>query len=296
MSWTKTGAKLTVGNVELLDLCDCVVDIPIPLSQLFPDATPQTWAPYQERFPEAFAGPDTWRAHMGGYLLRSEGRTILVDTGLGSRAMNRVAVDFFNGGRDGRMLAELESAGVRPEDVDTVVITHLHRDHVGWNFTMGRDGPVVTFPKARYVVHQADWDFFSSPEAQEGDPGVYWKDAIAPLETLGSLDLISGDGVITGEVTTVHTPGHTPGHMCIVIASGGERALITGDMVVVPPQVTEVDWKFQGDHDHDLAARTRRRVLDKLEAEGSMVIGCHFPAPGYGKMVRIEGRRYWQGL
>lgn len=296
MSWSKGGGKLTVGNVEVLDLCDCVVDISIPLNELFPKVPPEAWVPYRKRFPEGFGGPETWRVHMGGFLLRSEGRNILVDTGIGSSAMNPVAVAFFNGGTDGRMLVELGSAGFRPEDVDTVIITHLHRDHVGWNLIPGIDGPKATFPNAKYVVHQADWDFFADPEIRKWESAANWESTVAPLETLGVLDLISGDRSITGEVTTVHTPGHTPGHMSLLITSGNERALITGDMVVMPAQVTEVDWEFRGDHGHRLAAQTRSRVLDKLEAEDAMVIGCHFPAPGFGKLVRVEGRRYWQGL
>ena len=104
-----------------------------------------------------FGGPNIWRTHYGCYLLRSQGRTILVDTGAGSAATNPGMIAFF-GLEDGRLMSELQSAGVRPEDIDMVFFTHLHPDHVGWN--LSESGARVTFPRARYVINQADWDTF----------------------------------------------------------------------------------------------------------------------------------------
>ena len=120
--------KLTVGNVEILALHDGEVDFPFPLTQIFPTTTVEAWAQYQQRYPTVFAGPDTWRAHWGGYLLRSEGRNILVNTGVGSTATNPGMVTNLNNGVDGRLIDELQAAGVRPDDVDMVFFTHLHPD------------------------------------------------------------------------------------------------------------------------------------------------------------------------
>jgi len=147
--------KLSVGNVEILGLTDIEPDFPMPLTQLFPDVPLEAWAPHQQRFPEAFPRPDTWRPHFGGFLLRSEGRTILVDTGIGSTATNPGTVAAFCGGVDGRLMDELRAAGVSPEDVDIVFLTHLHPDHVGWNLTLTGGTARATFPRARYVAHEA---------------------------------------------------------------------------------------------------------------------------------------------
>ena len=92
------------------------------------------------------------------------------------------------------------------------------------------------------------------------------------------------------------TPGHTPGHLAVLVASGGEKALITGDLLVHPAQVSEPHWAFGFDTDAEQAAATRRQMLDRLEAEGITLIGCHFPSPGYGRIVRVAGKRYFQGL
>src|SRR5919106_525990 len=114
--------RLKVGNVEILVISDFDVDFP---------------------------GPDAWRAHFGGYLLRSQGQTILVDTGLGSISTNPGTVTAFGGGMDGRLMAELQTVGVNPEDVDTVFFTHLHPDHVGWNLAHGGTNPRARFHRAR---------------------------------------------------------------------------------------------------------------------------------------------------
>ena len=215
-------SKLTVGNVEILDITDIVADFPMPLSQVFPDVPSEAWAPYAERFPDEFPRPDTWRGHFGGYLLRSEGRTILVDTGMGSSATNPGAIATFTGGADGRMLEALRDVGVSPEDIDTVFFTHLHPDHVGWNLSAASgDSRKATFPKARYVAHQADWDAFQNPEVQAHFPFPFWEETLAPLATLGVLDQLSGETTLTSEITAIPTPGHTPGSMSLVITSGG---------------------------------------------------------------------------
>lgn len=290
--------RLEVGDVEVLALTDHrVVDHnPFPLlDQLFPAVPLEAWAPYQQRYPDAFGGPNIWRNHFGCYLLRSQGRTILVDTGAGSTATNPGMTSFF-GLEDGQLMADLQSAGVRPEDVDTVFFTHLHPDHVGWNLSESGANDRATFPRARYVTSQADWDTFGSPEFQEQFPIKFWEETLAPLERLGVLDLISGEQALTDEITAIPTPGHTPGHMSLVIVSAGQRAMIMGDVAIHPAQLTEVDWGNIFEIDQPLAAQTRRQFLDRTEAEGATLVACHFPGPGFGKLVRIEGRRYWQGL
>lgn len=282
--------KLFVGQVEVLALTDSAGDFPLPLSQLFPSVPADAWAPFRQRYPELFSGPDTWHNHYGCYLLRSQGRTILVDTGLGSKATNPGAVNMFAGGIDGRLLTELHAAGVRPEDVETVFFTHLHPDHVGWNLSQGRP----TFPRARYVAPQTDWA--ASKQFEAATPFSYWEETLGPLQTLGVLDLLPGEHALTSEITAIPTPGHTPGHMSVAILSGGQRALITGDVAVHPAQVTETDWPMRFDMDQELAPKVRRQVLDRVEAEHTILIACHFPDPGFGHLVRVEGRRYWQGL
>ena len=284
--------RLTVGNVEILALNDN--DSALPLNQTFPDVPFEAWAPYQQRYPEGFDGTDNIRIHFECYLLRSQGRTILVDTGAGSMANNPGTVAAFAGGVDGRLMAELQAAGVAPESVDTVFLSHLHPDHVGWNLSQGGANPRATFPRARYLFHQADWDAFQSPRDEELFGFKFWAETIGPLEKLGLTDVLSGERAITNEITAIPTPGHTPGSMSLSIVSAGQRALILSDVFHGPAQVTEPEWVFSFDMDPAQAVRTRKQMIDRAEAENAVMAICHHD--GFGRVVRVEGRRYWQGI
>ena len=153
-----------------------------------------------------------------------------------------------------------------------------------------------TFSKARYVASQEDWDHFSKPEVQDHLPFSYVAETVEPLFEHGVLDLVTGEHDLTSEIKAIPTPGHTPGHMSVLINSGGEKALILGDVAFHPAQVTEVEWNLMFDADPVQAPKTRTKIFEQLESEGIVVAACHFPPPGFGKIVNLEGRRYWQSL
>jgi glyoxylase-like metal-dependent hydrolase (beta-lactamase superfamily II) len=284
--------RLCIGEVEILALSDAIVDYPWPLTEIYPGVPLSAWAPYRDRYPGAFGGENIYRSDYGCYLLRSRGRTILVDTGMGP-AEAPLATAF---GQAGELLPKLQAAGIQPEAVEQVVLSHLHPDHVGWALTSTGDGYRPTFPRARYLVHRADWDAFQTAEVQGHVPFPYVDQTITPLQALGVLDLVEGEHSISEELTTWHTPGHTPGHMSILVSSGGERGILLGDVAIHPAQVTEPEWNTMFELQPDIAIQTRRRTLDRIEAEGLRVVACHFPEPGFGQIVRLEGRRYWQAI
>ena len=120
------------------------------------------------------------------------------------------------------------------------------------------------------------------------------KELVDPLVDQGLLDTLSGDTDLTDEVRAVHTPGHTPGHMSVLISSQGQKVLIQCDVFIHPAQVTQEDWSPIFDGDAEASTKTRVKVLDQVEAEGTPMISCHFPAPGFGRVARKEGKRYWQ--
>ena len=145
-------AKLTVGNVEILVMHDA--ESALPLEMTFPHVTAQDWVPFKEKYPEAFDGPDNLRAHFECYLIPSQRQTILVDTGIGTNDSNPGTIQGLLGGSvEGKLLSELASAGIAPGDIDIVIMTHLHPDHVGWNVNAGGTDPTATFPNARYIAH-----------------------------------------------------------------------------------------------------------------------------------------------
>src|SRR5687768_2286135 len=181
-------ASMTVGNVEVSHPYDLVADMPMTLVQLFPTVPSAAWEPYRREYPGLFGSGNAWRYHAGCYLIRSEGQTILVDTGVGPSSLGLATWL----GTGGELPDRLRAAGVSPEDVETVVFTHLHPDHVGWN--LHRDGGQYrpTFPRARYLAHRADWETFHQVEVQRAMEGVapgFVQETLTPLEALGVLDL-----------------------------------------------------------------------------------------------------------
>lgn len=260
----------SVGNVELVSLNDGM-PVRSPFAP-FPETTIEQW----REFPELLDEHEHIRSRYGTTGIRSEGKLIIVDTGLQAP--------------DGTLMTDMRAKGVDPESVDLVVFTHLHPDHVGWNLTNGKPN----FPNARYLVPRRDWDYWTEPGVIEDAAHV--RDQVVPLEGLGFLDLIDDDYQITGELTTVSTPGHTPGHVSIIIASAGERGYILGDVAHNPAQAHYTDWCPIFDIEPGLSRRTRHLVLDMLEADGILVSAGHFPDPGFGHFVRVEGRRAWQGI
>jgi glyoxylase-like metal-dependent hydrolase (beta-lactamase superfamily II) len=288
------GATISVGNVEITAVHDN--EGALPLSMVFPGVDAELRVPYQEKYPECFKGNNNEiiAAHFDCYVIRSEGRTILVDTGLGTMATNPGSVTLFAGGVDGRLLSDLEEAGVNKDDIDTVFLTHLHPDHVGWNVNNDGPSPVPTFPNAKYVFHQDDWEAFRPPRDSEVFGLTFWEETLAPLETAGVTEPLTGEHVITSEITAILTPGHTPGSMSLAIDSGGQKALVMGDVFHGPAQVSEPSWVFAFDADPDTAVQSRNRMLDRAQAENAIMAMCHLS--GFGRIVLQEGKRYWQGL
>ena len=264
--------SITVGSVEITALTD--VEGPfVRLSQVFPGVRDDQWVPYLRRYPWAFADARTLYGRVGAYLIRGPGLTFLVDTGVGPGGM----------GVRGRLMEDLEESGVVPEDVDTVFLTHLHGDHVGWS--LAPDGGPA-FPEARYAAQQTEW------EAAE----PYLRKAMSSLENLGVLDLIHGEEFLTEELTAIPTPGHSPGHASLLVSSVGEQALVLGDVFAHPAQVTEQTWNVMFDADKEQSAFTRAQVLDWVAADGITVAAGHVPGSGFGRVVREDERLFWLPL
>ena len=274
--------RVTVGDVEIISFSDG--SLAFDLCNFFPGIPEESWQPYQDLLTTA----GQVRFNLACFLVRSEGKTILVDTGLGPKPAASPETPW------GELMGDMEAHGVKPEDIDMVVMTHAHRDHVGWNLISAGGGHKPTFPKAKYWMSKTDWEVCHQPEISDRFPNA--PECVWPLDGLGLLELMEGEQALTGQLTTLPTPGHTPGHMSIVISSQGEKALILGDVLHNPVQAHETDWVSRADMDPEQTRITRRSLMERLEREGTLVAAVHMPAPGFGRIVRLEGRRYWQAL
>ncbi len=259
--------RVTVGNVEVVALVDMVQGY----------SADRVYAETAHRLGEFADSLEDGRVvlNFASFLLRADGRTILVDAGNGPEAQ-------------GRLLEELSAAGVRPDEIDAVLFTHLHGDHTGWN--LDRETGTPRFPNARYLVPRGDWEHY---RAQTPPPGSFMRD-VAPLESLGVLDLIDSEHTLSPSLVTLHTPGHTPGHMAVAISSEGQQAYVIGDAFLTPIDVAEPDWITTWDWSAAPVRETRRMLLSRIEASNALVAASHLPVPGLGHFVRSEGRRTWR--
>jgi glyoxylase-like metal-dependent hydrolase (beta-lactamase superfamily II) len=166
---------------------------------------------------------------------------------------------------------------------------------VGWNVTVEGGKKRLTFPKARYLVPQGDWDHFTRAEVMEQNPPI--GASVVALKELGAMELVKGEVTITPEITLAPTPGHTPGHQSVLVSSGGEKTMLVGDLFHSTVQLIETEWNVGADWDKQLAPKTRRTWLDRLERERALVGVGHLPiGSNIGHIVRLKGRRYWQAL
>lgn len=188
-------------------------------------------------------------------------------------------------------LADLEAAGYPRESIDTVLCTHLHVDHVGWN-TMLVDGEwVPTFPNARYLLAKKEYDYWTTTEDDDGY-GDIMGDSVLPVVEAGLVDLVDWEHIVCEGVQLEPTPGHTPGHCSIHLSSEGSEALITGDCIHHPCQMTRTDWCSTADADQAAGQATREALLEKYVDSDVLVIGTHFATPTAGHIKHNDGGGY----
>jgi glyoxylase-like metal-dependent hydrolase (beta-lactamase superfamily II) len=208
-------------------------------------------------------------------VVETPGRRILVDTGLGNDKQGRGVPTWNN--RNTPFLEALAAAGFPVESIDTVLCTHLHVDHVGWNTRLSGGQWVPTFPHARYLFGKTEYeywrDFSDTPER-----AAVFNDSVQPIVGAGQAELIASDARLTDEITMIPTGGHSPGHMSIHIVSDGAEGLLTGDVAHHPCQMAHLAWSSTADFDPLQAAETRRQLFSRFADRPVLVIGGHFDA------------------
>ena len=222
-----------------------------------------------------------------GFLLKTPSHTILVDSCVGNDKTVPGTPDWHQRS-DGRFEAALLAAGVGFDDIDYVLCTHLHTDHVGWN-TRKLDGRwVPTFPKARYLMPAADED------VQRTRKGDVYIESVLPVVEAGQAELVQAGHMLGDHVTLVPTPGHTPGHVSVKVTSGGHEALITGDALHSTAQCHHPEWHFKYDADPERAVTSRVDLLEAAAESDCVVLGSHFSLPSIGRVKRTSNAFRWE--
>ncbi len=216
-------------------------------------------------------------------VIQTPSRRIIVDTCLGNDKTNRSVPGWNN--LQGPFLRDLAAAGFARETIDTVMCTHLHVDHVGWNTMLVNDQWVPTFPNARYLMARTEFEYWQAKRDQADQVAIF-DDSVKPVFDAGLVDLVDTSHQICDEVRLVPTVGHTPGHCSVSITSKGHSALITGDFVHHPCQMAWPAWASSADFDQEQSTRTRREVFTRLAGTPTLVIGTHFAGATAGHVVR----------
>jgi len=246
---------------------------------------------------EPFAGTldDRHRVSLAlnSLLLRSGGRLVLIETGVGDKP--GTARETSSPVSEGTLLDAMADLGVRPEEIDVVINTHLHWDHCGWN-THLVDGEVKpTFPNAEYIAMRDEWETANQPD--ERSRAAYPVPNLLPIAEHGQLRLIDGETRITDEITVVPAPGHCAGHAAVVLASGGEKAIYTGDLVQMAVQLERTAWVSAFDILPLVSMKTKRALVEEAIAKQTLLLCCHLPFPGAGRLTRTDGGyRRWTPL
>jgi glyoxylase-like metal-dependent hydrolase (beta-lactamase superfamily II) len=218
------------------------------------------------------------------FVVKAGERRIMIDTCIGADRERQFPV--FTRMRTSFM-EDLASLGIKPTDIDTVLCTHLHFDHVGWNTHLVNGRWVPTFPQARYLFSRKEYDHWQMLRDTGGYHGInHLDDAVDPVVQAGLVDFISHDHAISDEIRLLPTPGHTPGHVSVHIRSQGQEAVITGDMMHHPIQVAMPEHAATFDMDKPAGARTRVEFVNNFQGKPVLIIGSHFADPGAGYIVR----------
>jgi glyoxylase-like metal-dependent hydrolase (beta-lactamase superfamily II) len=271
-----------VGEVTITKIVETVA-AGLPPEMLLADVTREQVRNVEWLYPSYADTAGNLNMSLHAYVVESEDRRIIVDTCVGNdkpRSMplfDRLKTPF---------LERLKAAGFTPDRIDVVLCTHLHFDHVGWNTEWNGIRWAPTFPNARYLVGRVEWEHWVGLAGESADLQTVLGDSVQPVIDAGLADLVETDHRITREISLFATPGHTPGHVSVAISSGGQEAVIAGDVFHHPIQLADPFLASNFDGDRAVARATRHDFIAARSDKEALVLGTHFVTPSVGRIVR----------
>lgn len=282
--------SIELGDVTVTRIKEYYGSVQMHPAEFFPDSSAEQWSANEDLLAPDFWDPeaDHCISAIQTWLLRSEGRTILVDTGVGNHKERPYATVWSR--LDTEFLDNLAAAGVEPEDVDLVINTHLHIDHVGWNTRLDGRTWVPTFPNATYLMPQRDFEFWNpvnehKPRLGRGNQNVF-EDSVAPIHEAGLAHLWDDTYQIDANLRLDLAPGHTPGSSVLTLQSGGDRALFVGDLVHTPLQIVAPHTNSCFCEDPVQSRATRHSILGRASDNNALVFPAHLGGHGAAEVIR----------
>ncbi|WP_299561429.1 MBL fold metallo-hydrolase [uncultured Sulfitobacter sp.] len=276
-----------IGSVEIWRILDIHAPFLTP-AELWPNAGPEVSAVVEERVPGGLcAATGRLILPIQGFLLKTPAHTILVDSCVGNDKTVPGLPDWHQRS-DTRFQASLVAAGVGFDDIDYVLCTHLHTDHVGWNTRLEDGRWIPTFRHARYLMPAADEGVLRAR------PNDMYTESVAPVVEAGQAEMVSGRHMLGDCITLIPTPGHTPGHVSVLVQSEGREAIITGDALHSTVQCRHPEWHFRYDVDAKEAVTSRRTLMETGAEKDCTVLGGHFALPSIGRIRADKGAFRWE--
>ncbi|MGJ5083855.1 MBL fold metallo-hydrolase [Bradyrhizobium sp. HKCCYLS3013] len=256
----------------------------LPAREMFPELTPEMLAAERSALQAAGAldAQDTLILCFQSYVVRTPHHTILIDSCIGNDKPRARPV--WNMKSDDSYMRALAAAGVSVDDIDVVMCTHLHTDHVGWNTRLDNGRWVPTFPNARYVFAQREYDYWVAQNAKAEVPP--FADSVLPVVEAKRADIVGDEFSIGDHIRLLPTPGHTPGHVAIAVGKGRDDAVFGGDLIHTPLQLGLPELSPKFDVDPKQAAVTRRTFLERYCDTATLCCTAHFPSPSVGRIRR----------
>lgn len=278
-----------IGDIEIIAVTDGEA-APVHPGWPFPKVPSAEWQ--DARF--ALDHDGRHRSNFGAFVIRTRESTVLVDTGLGAGRWEVEAP----GADAGHLPESLYAEGIEPDSISSVVLTHLHFDHVGWNISQDEHEPVrPMFTRAKYLAPRADWDHWQGEvDPASGHHVKAFRESVLPLQDFGVLELVSGEVSVAPGVRTLPTPGHTPGHQSIFVESGSERGIVTGDVFHSSAQFTHPKWSHRADIYKVLARKSRTELLEKMLPDVTVAAGHLAHGSNLGVVANVQGRRMWRAF
>jgi glyoxylase-like metal-dependent hydrolase (beta-lactamase superfamily II) len=276
-----------IGDVTVTRVVE--IELPVPYHEKYPmirEARPEALRTMPWLYPHFVSPEDHLLLSIHALLVDAPGMKLVVDTCVG----NDKARKLVRGQKlQTPFLEHIAEAGFARENVDAVVCTHLHVDHVGWNTMLVDDKWVPTFPRAKYFIGREEYEHWSSNG--EDEQVEILADSVKPIFDTGLAEQVEMDHRISPEIRLMPSTGHTPGHVSVVIESKGETAIITGDMMHHPCQIAHPEWSPGFDSDKQVASVTRAALIEDWADQPILIIGTHFAGPTAGH-IRRDGESY----
>jgi len=265
--------KWKVGKVEIYQIVE--LEAGEIIQSIIPKATPENIKKIDWLMPHFADNNGNLKALVQGFLIKSEGKNILIDTCNGNDKKRTDAPEW--GDLQTDFLSKLLELGVERKDVHIVACTHLHMDHVGWNTMLDKNQWIPTFPNAQYFFDKQEFEYWEKkPEKEIDDDHAAFEDSVMPIIKAKLAKLVDSNFRIDENIRFIPTPGHTPSHVSIFIESEGSKAIISGDLLHHPCQIANPSWVTEADTFPNRAKETRIKLFKEIANSETLFIGSHF--------------------